>query len=136
MTMTRRWLLRNAGRLAALGSAGGLGPLLGAGSPQGPTANANPLIVRSSRPQDFETPVGRLTSFITSNDLFFVRSHIHTPQVQARDWTLTVDGIVERPLTLRLADLEALPRVTSVITLECAGNGRAFFDPPVAGVQW
>ena len=21
-------------------------------------------------------------------------------------------------------------------TLECAGNGRAFFDPPVAGVQW
>ena len=21
-------------------------------------------------------------------------------------------------------------------TLECAGNGRAFFDPPVAGIQW
>ena len=22
------------------------------------------------------------------------------------------------------------------MTLECAGNGRAFFDPPVAGIQW
>ena len=22
------------------------------------------------------------------------------------------------------------------MTLECAGNGRAFFEPPVAGVQW
>src|SRR6185503_9793031 len=33
-------------------------------------------------------------------------------------------------------DLMALPRVDSVVTLECAGNGRAFFDPPVAGVQW
>jgi len=136
MTMTRRWLLRNAGRLAALGTAGRLGPFLGAGSPQQPTADSNPLIVRSSRPQDFETPVDRLTSFITSNDLFFVRSHIHTPQVQPENWTLTVDGLVDRPLVLRLAELEALPQVTAVITLECAGNGRAFFDPPVAGVQW
>jgi DMSO/TMAO reductase YedYZ molybdopterin-dependent catalytic subunit len=25
---------------------------------------------------------------------------------------------------------------SQVVTLECAGNGRAFFDPPVAGVQW
>ena len=25
---------------------------------------------------------------------------------------------------------------TLAVTLECAGNGRAFFDPPVAGVQW
>ena len=22
------------------------------------------------------------------------------------------------------------------MTLECAGNGRAFFDPAVAGIQW
>ena len=30
----------------------------------------------------------------------------------------------------------ALPAVSVTATLECAGNGRAFFDPPVAGIQW
>ena len=26
--------------------------------------------------------------------------------------------------------------VTRALTLECAGNGRAFFEPPAAGSQW
>ena len=29
-----------------------------------------------------------------------------------------------------------MPSTTVTATLECAGNGRAFFDPPVAGIQW
>jgi DMSO/TMAO reductase YedYZ molybdopterin-dependent catalytic subunit len=29
-----------------------------------------------------------------------------------------------------------MPAATVTVTLECAGNGRAFFDPPVAGIQW
>jgi hypothetical protein len=29
-----------------------------------------------------------------------------------------------------------MPATTITVTLECAGNGRAFFDPPVAGIQW
>jgi DMSO/TMAO reductase YedYZ molybdopterin-dependent catalytic subunit len=29
-----------------------------------------------------------------------------------------------------------MPKHTVTVTLECAGNGRAFFDPPVAGIQW
>ena len=35
-----------------------------------------------------------------------------------------------------MAELRALPAVTTTVTLECAGNGRAFFAPPVAGIQW
>jgi DMSO/TMAO reductase YedYZ molybdopterin-dependent catalytic subunit len=35
-----------------------------------------------------------------------------------------------------MADLRAMPAVSLPVTLECAGNGRAFFEPPVAGVQW
>jgi DMSO/TMAO reductase YedYZ molybdopterin-dependent catalytic subunit len=94
------------------------------------------LLVRSARPEDLETPVGLLDSWITSNDLFYVRSHLYTPSVRLNDWTLLVDGEVERPLTLRLDELTQMPRVSLAVTLECAGNGRAFFDPPVAGVQW
>ncbi len=94
------------------------------------------LIVRAARPQDLETPAHLLTSWITPNDLFYVRSHFYAPSVDANTWRLRIDGDVERPLELSLADLKAAPSTSMVVTLECAGNGRAFFDPPVAGVQW
>ena len=29
-----------------------------------------------------------------------------------------------------------MPSTSITAMLECAGNGRAFFDPPVAGIQW
>jgi DMSO/TMAO reductase YedYZ molybdopterin-dependent catalytic subunit len=99
-------------------------------------AFAERRLVRSARPQDIETPVVLLDSWVTPNDLFYVRSHLYTPTVNPESWALSVDGDVERPLTLRLADLKQLPRVSMPVTLECAGNGRAFFEPPVAGVQW
>ena len=94
------------------------------------------LIVRSVRPQDLETPVALLDSWITPNDLFYVRSHLYTPEIAPDAWRLKVDGLVEKPLEIGLDALKALPRASLVVTLECAGNGRAFFDPAVAGVQW
>jgi len=94
------------------------------------------LIARSMNPEDFETPAHLLTSWITPNDLFFVRSHFYTPSLPGEGWKLRVDGEVNNPLTLTLDDLRRLPSHTAVVTLECAGNGRAFFEPPVAGIQW
>lgn len=132
--ISRRTFLHGATQVAALGAVSGLAPL-GALQRGGAQPGAR-LIVRSRTPQDLETPVSLLTDWITPNDVFFVRSHLPTPDIDAATWAVTVAGAIERPLTLRLADLRALPRVTTVVTLECAGNGRAFFDPPVAGVQW
>ena len=66
----------------------------------------------------------------------FVRSHFYTPSLSGEGWKLRVDGEVNNPLTLTLDDLRRLPSHTAVVTLECAGNGRAFFEPPVAGIQW
>jgi sulfite oxidase len=94
------------------------------------------LIVRSGRPEDLETPVHLLDSWITPNDLFYVRSHFYTPMIDASSWRLQVDGDVERTLLLTLDDIRQMPSTTVTATLECAGNGRAFFDPPVAGIQW
>lgn len=96
----------------------------------------NRLIVRSPRPQDLETPAHLLNTWITPNDLFYVRSHFYTPTIDASAWTLEIDGEVDKPLKLTLADLRRMPSATAVVTLECAGNGRAFYNPPVAGVQW
>lgn len=94
------------------------------------------LIVRSMRPPDFETPVALLDSFITPNDLFYVRSHLPVPQVDAAAWSLKVGGEVNSPLALSLDEVKKLPAVTITTTLECAGNGRAFFEPALAGIQW
>ena len=94
------------------------------------------LIIRSLRPPDFETPVSLLNSFITPNNAFYVRSHLPIPQVDAATFVLKVGGEVNSPFSLSVDEIKKLPAVTTTVTLECAGNGRAFFQPPVAGIQW
>jgi len=94
------------------------------------------LIVRSIRPEDLETPVSLLNTWITPNDLFYVRHHLYAARVDVNEWKLTVGGEVENSITLTLDELKRAPKHTVTVTLECAGNGRAFFDPPVAGIQW
>ncbi|HZS04645.1 MAG TPA: sulfite oxidase [Blastocatellia bacterium] len=94
------------------------------------------LIVRSMRPEDLETPVELFTTWLTPNDLFYVRHHLYAPDVNLAEWKLMVDGEVGQSITLALDDLKKLPKATVTVTLECAGNGRAFMDPPVPGVQW
>ena len=95
------------------------------------------LIARSVRPPDFEAPVALLDSFITPVEHFYLRSHMTVPtQLNEAAWALKVGGEVDTPVSLSIAEIKQLPAVTITMTLECAGNGRAFFDPPVAGIQW
>jgi DMSO/TMAO reductase YedYZ molybdopterin-dependent catalytic subunit len=97
------------------------------------------LIVRSARPPDYETPVELLDSWITPNEQLYVRSHLPTPPLAAvADLSLQIDGSVATPLTLALAldELAEMPRATVTVSLECAGNGRAFFEPTMPGIQW
>jgi len=85
---------------------------------------------------DAETPLDALTTYLTPNDLFFVRHHWNPMYPDARTWALTIDGEVETPLQLSLADLKKLPRAEATCVLQCAGNGRGLFRPSVPGVQW
>ncbi len=95
------------------------------------------LLARSMRPPDFETPVALLDSYITPIEHFYVRSHMPVPaQLDAAAWSLKVGGEVNSPVALSIDEIKKLPAVTITMTLECAGNGRAFFDPSVAGIQW
>ena len=99
-------------------------------------AQSTRLIVRSENPQDLETPISLLDTWITPNDLFYVRSHLYTPKIDIGTWRLRVEGLVSEPLTLTLDDLKKHPEATQVVTLECSGNGRAFYEPTIAGAQW
>jgi len=94
------------------------------------------MIVRSARPQDLEMPLTGFGDFITPINRFFVRSHVAVPSVSLSEWRLKVEGHVSTPLSLTMEDLRRMPSVEVIAVLECAGNGRAFFDPPVAGLQW
>jgi DMSO/TMAO reductase YedYZ molybdopterin-dependent catalytic subunit len=94
------------------------------------------LIQMNGYPIDAETPLDLLTSYLTPNDVFFVRHHWNPTFPDAAAWRLTVDGEVERPLSLSLADLRAMPRASATCVLQCAGNGRALHRPIVPGVQW
>ena len=95
------------------------------------------MIVRSARFLDLEMPMEALKTWITPVPHFFVRNHMHEPStLDPSTWVLTISGEVEQPLTLSLTDLKKLELHSVINTLECAGNGRAFQQPHVPGVQW
>jgi sulfite oxidase len=110
--------------------------LTGAAALAARSVRAADMISLSARPVDLEMPVEGFLPEITPTSQFFIRCHTYTPQVKLADWKLELDGLVERPLSFTLADLKKLPRFELVSVLECAGNGRSFFEPRMAGAQW
>jgi sulfite oxidase len=95
------------------------------------------LIVRSESPADFETPMHLLDKgWITSNDLHYVRCHLQTPKIDVNGWNLVIEGEVNQSVTLTMREIRQLSETSRIVTLECAGNGRVYSDPPVAGLQW
>jgi DMSO/TMAO reductase YedYZ molybdopterin-dependent catalytic subunit len=94
------------------------------------------MLVRSVRPEDLEMPLSGFSDYLTPVEHFFVRSHVYVPAVNISGWRLNVGGSVASPLAFTLDDLKKLPAFELVSVLECAGNGRAFYQPPVPGMQW
>jgi DMSO/TMAO reductase YedYZ molybdopterin-dependent catalytic subunit len=94
------------------------------------------MLIRSGRPEDLEMSLAGFSDYITPVDRFFVRSHVYTPRIDITGWRLSVDGAVTSRLTLTMDDLRRLPAVELVSVLECAGNGRGFYEPSVPGLQW
>jgi sulfite oxidase len=94
------------------------------------------FIRMTERPLNYESVRSTFTTRITPTERFYLRNHFDLPVVDVNAWRLNVHGLVEKPLTLSLADLERMPQVTVEAVLQCAGNGRAFMVPHVPGVQW
>ena len=95
------------------------------------------LVVHRAHPLNGETSIPALVGgVVMPNAHFYVRNHFQIPNLDAEAFRLTVGGLVERPLCLSLRDLHNMPSRTLMVTLECAGNGRALFDPPIDGERW
>ena len=131
--------------LRALAAAGDLGP---AGLPSGALESATlaalpgklPLIKKTWRPPNFETPTHYFNDAFTPNDAFFVRYHLaRIPEpIDAASWRLEVGGpAVDQPLSLGLDDLRnGFEQVELAAFCMCSGNRRGLSDPHVAGVEW
>lgn len=99
----------------------------------------NGLRVLSDRPLNAETPAHLLNDDVTPSERLFIRNNGIPPQnVDASDWTLTVEGeSVKNSKTYTLSQLkQRFEHVSQQLLLECGGNGRAEFDPPTSGNQW
>jgi DMSO/TMAO reductase YedYZ molybdopterin-dependent catalytic subunit len=66
---------------------------------------------------------GFIAQEITPNDMFYVTSYSENlPDINPDAFRLRVEGLVEKPLTLTLKELEAMQDKRMVVTLECIGN--------------
>ncbi len=81
-------------------------------------------------------PLEALRWDVTPIGLHYLLTHFDIPKVAAAGWRLEVGGLVERPMSLSLDDLRSRPAVEAVVTMECAGNGRALVEPHVVSQPW
>ncbi|MEA3068927.1 MAG: hypothetical protein QOD29_373, partial [Alphaproteobacteria bacterium] len=94
------------------------------------------MIIRQKEPKNLEAPFDQIDSYLTPNELFYIRSHFPIPNLDRASYQLRIDGAVRRPLALSYEKLRSMRSETRVATLECAGNSRVFLVPQVQGAQW
>jgi sulfane dehydrogenase subunit SoxC len=81
-----------------------------------------PLEEASSR-----TPLHDTHGIITPSSLHFERHHAGVPDIDPATHTLTIHGLVDRPLLFTVDELKRLPSTSRIHFLECSGN---------SGSQW
>ena len=109
-------------------------PMSSTGTPPGEQSTLIPV---SEDPLCREASLTSLDTLITPEERFYVRNHFsQVPRQDAATWRLEVDGQVRRSLSLSFDDILAMPSQEAVITLECAGNSRAYLTPPAEGLTF
>jgi DMSO/TMAO reductase YedYZ molybdopterin-dependent catalytic subunit len=143
----RRSFMRGAS-LAAMGAVAGFtipfeknmpaGLVPAAFAQDDPLAGKDGLTLLGDRPVNAETPAHLLDDAITPTERHFIRNNGQLPfEMDEDSWTLTIDGFVDNPMTMTIAELrENFEVITQALHIECGGNGRSAFDPPARGNQW
>lgn len=93
-------------------------------------------VVIKPDPYNAEAPPSAFADETTAPALHYVRSNFAVPTLHRRDYALHIDGAVDASIALPWAALLALPRVESLVTMECAGNDRLGMRPVPAGEPW
>src|ERR1700737_1141711 len=67
-----------------------------------------------------------------------VLCHLGVPRLDAAQWSLIIDGLVERPIRLGFSELTAYPKHTVESFHQCAGSPLQPFEPTrrICNVRW
>ena len=68
------------------------------------------------------TPLQDSVGTLTPSSLHYERHHAGIPLIDPEKHRLIIHGMVERPLSLTVAEIRRLPSVTRTLVLECGGN--------------
>lgn len=110
------------------------------------------MIVHNAKLGVMETPLELLREHrYTPAEILYNRNHFPVdgagkwvatlapePEATVRGWTIQVAGLVQRPKTVRVADLAGMTMVKRVAVMQCAGNGRSYYwaKAKTAGSGW
>jgi sulfane dehydrogenase subunit SoxC len=81
-------------------------------------------------------PLESLRWDITPPGLHYLLIHYDIPAIDPSAFELVIDGLVDKRLSLNLEALRNRPQISAVVTLECAGNGRAQLLPRPVSQPW
>ena len=137
--------LAAGGGLMALGTAGCAEPEPApAEEPEEPALppgkNPDDFVLHSENPLVLETKRSAFgASVIVPASLLYVRNNLPMPDpaiVEDPDvWELTVEGVGE-PRAVTVGELKTMGLETIATVLQCAGNGRRFFEHEAGGPPW
>lgn len=72
----------------------------------------------------YRTPIGE----------HYIVNHYDTPVLDADDWTITLTGLPGSDAEITMRELRREYSTTTIThTMQCAGNGRAYFEPEISG---
>ena len=80
----------------------------------------------------------RMRERLTLTQDLFVLCHLGVPQLETDFWSLTIDGLVARPLRLGFSDLTAYPKSTITSFHQCCGNPLRPLEPTrrISNLRW
>ncbi len=132
----RRRFLKGSAAALGMAAVGGVRPASGQlesrpavipHSGERPVGEISPYekLVRRGNQSRAMTPLQDLHGMITPSHLHFYMNHEqgHLPVINPEEHTLTIFGLVDRPLVLTMAELKRLPSVSRIHYLECNANG-------------
>lgn len=99
------------------------------------------MIIHNAKLGVMETPLGVLRAAQrTPKEIAYTRMHFPVsgenawhatidpaPQAMIEQWRIRVGGLVQRPKTVTMADLQRMPSVQRTSVMQCAGNGRSYY---------
>jgi sulfane dehydrogenase subunit SoxC len=132
----RRRFLKGSAAMLGMAAVGGVQPASGQqGSGSGLThyTGDRPIgeisqyekLARAGNQSRSMTPLQDLHGIITPSHLHFYMNHErgYLPNINPAEHTLTIFGLVDRPVVLTMEELKRLPSVSRIHYLECNANG-------------